>query len=305
MVKGNGTKSRHHRSLPRGRVIWRALMSDPTQEYLLYLPQSAQAKTPVLASIHGISGNAQEHAARFAPLCEQHGVVLLVPIFAAELHHDYQRLGREGRGNRVDLLLDRLLAEVASLSGADVVQIHLFGFSAGAQFAHRYALAHPHRVARAAVTAAGWYTFPDPRQRFPYGIRPVRTLKGVQFNPEQFLRVPIEVLIGSLDTTLEDVRSTERTVAQQGATRLDRARNWVAAMRNAATAFGLRPQVKLTEVPGVGHSFTTFCEQGALVERVGRALFSDTPAKAGRKLQRRVATTNGRVTRVSPGESSS
>lgn len=294
-------------SLPRGRCLWRALMSDPTQEYYLYVPHSARPGAPVLVSLHGISRNAREHALVFGPLCEEYGVVMLVPIFTQDLHKDYQRLGRKGRGNRIDLLLHRFLTEVAFLSGADVTRVYLFGFSAGAQLAHRYTLAHPHRVARAIVAAGGWYTFPDRKQRFPYGIRPVRALEGVTFNPEEFLRVPIEVLIGKDDTLLQNVRSTERTIAQQGRTRLDRARNWVAAMRQAANVFSLEPQVTLTEVAGVGHSFTVFCEHGALVERVGRSLFGDPRRSSPTPPipERNGATKNGQAQRVSLGEAGS
>jgi dienelactone hydrolase len=171
-------------------------------------------------------------------------------------------------------MLQRLLTEVAFLTRADAAKVYLFGFSGGAQFAHRYAMAHPGRVARAVVAAAGWYTFPDTTQRFPYGIRPVRTLEGVLLDPEQFLRVPIEVLIGSEDTTMHNVRSTERTVAQQGTTRIDRARNWVSAMRKAAAAHSLEPLVTLTEIPGVGHSFADYHEKAELVKIVGRSLFA-------------------------------
>jgi pimeloyl-ACP methyl ester carboxylesterase len=261
---------------PRGRVVLRALARDPLQEYLLYVPQSAQPGAPVMVSVHGVSRNAARHSAMFSPACEAHGVVMLVPVFRKELHEDYQRLGRRGRGGgRVDALLHKMLGEVAAVTGADVTRFYLFGFSGGAQFAHRYALVHPHRVARAVVAAAGWYTFPDHRQRYPYGIRPTPALRGVTFNPEEFLRVPIEVLIGDQDTSLEKVRSTARTVAQQGQTRLERARSWVAAMRAAADAFDLAPRVTLTEVAGVGHSFSAFCAQGQLVELVRRSLFAD------------------------------
>jgi pimeloyl-ACP methyl ester carboxylesterase len=250
---------------------------------------------PVMVSAHGISGNAVHHAALFSPACDAYGVVMLAPVFTQDQHQDYQRLGRKGRGNRADLLLHEFLAEVASLSGADTARVYLFGFSAGAQFAHRYAMVHPHRVARAAVAAAGWYTFPDHRQRFPYGIRPAPTLEGVTFNPEEFLRVPIDVFVGGLDTTTENMRNTARTVAQQGRTRLDRARNWVAAMREAATTFGLEPRVTLTEVAGIGHSFTTFCERGNLVELVSRSLFSDAAFESGPAPETEAAAGNGRV----------
>src|SRR5262245_31410161 len=287
------TKKTHLRwTLPRGRILLRALRSDPFQEYFLYVPDSATAGAPALVSVHGISRNAHEQAVVFSNLCDQRGTVLVVPVFTAEQHKDYQRLGRRRRGDRVDLLLDRFLSEAASLCGADVAQVYMFGFSAGAQFVHRYLMAHPHRVARAAVAASGWYTFPDPARRYPYGIRPGRSLPGVDFNPERFLRVPVEVLVGTDDIGVSNLRRGPRIDAQQGTSRVERARNWVASMRAAATEFGLRPRVSLTEVPGIDHSFAAFCERGALVERVSRALFGRSTvqrsaASASRRLARK------------------
>ena len=266
-------------SLPRGRVLRRALRRDPTQEYLLYVPTELAEHASVLVSVHGITRNFLEQAGELAPLCEQRGAVMLAPIFNDEMHSDYQRLGRKGRGMRVDRLLHEFLSETAQLTGADVSQFHLFGFSAGAQFAHRYLMVHPHRVLGAAIAAAGWYTFPDSRQRYPYGIRPQRKLEGVVFNPEEFLRVPIEVLVGELDAATANLRQTERCVAQQGVTRLERARRWVEAMRNAALEYGLEPRAMLTVVPGIDHSFTRFCSHGALSHRVDRALFGTLPSR--------------------------
>jgi pimeloyl-ACP methyl ester carboxylesterase len=260
-------------SLPRGRLLRRALRTDPCLEYELYLPASGVAGAPVLVSAHGLSRVRNDHAGALVAACEQMGVTLLVPVFAGEQHADYQRLGREGRGPRADLFLHRCLREIGSQTGADTSQIYLLGHSGGAQFAHRYLMAYPHRVVRAAVVAAGWYTFPDPRLKFPYGIQSNRRLPGVVFDPEAYLKVPVTVLIGSQDTGAGALRASERVVMQQGANRLERARNWVAAMRAQAAAHGMPPRAELVELAGAGHGFTDLCQQGALVERVFHALF--------------------------------
>lgn len=267
-------------SLPRSRVLQRVLHADPMQEYLVYVPSSAGPGAPIFVAVHGLACNPHELARVFSGLCEKAGVVLLAPIFTTEQHADYQRLGRLGRGVRADLALDRCVAEVAALTGADAKQIHLFGYSGGAQFAHRYLMAHPHRVVRAVVTSAGWYTFPDIRRRFPYGIRPHRKLPGVRFDPVEFLRVPVTVLVGERDVGDARLRSTQRLNEQQGANRLQRARNWVAAMQAAAVAHGYEPHATCTEVPETDHSFKRFCERGALVQRVFAALFEASAASA-------------------------
>lgn len=264
-------------------MLLRALRSDPFQEYFVYVPKSASPGAPVLVSVHGISRNAHQQAVVFSSLCDERGMVLVVPVFTADQHKDYQRLGRRRRGDRADLLLNRFLSEVASLCGADVAQFYLFGFSAGAQFAHRYLMAHPHRVARAAVVAAGWYTLPDTGRKYPYGIRAGRSLPGVDFNPERFLRVPIDVLVGGVDIGTSNLRRGVRIDAQQGTTRLERARRWVASMQEAALAYGMKPSASLTEVPDIDHSFIAFCERGALVDRVRTFFFG--AGKAERKTE--------------------
>lgn len=259
------TAERRRSLLPRGRVLLRALRSDPTQEYLVLLPNSAAANAPILVFIHGASRNAYEQATLFAAGCEKRGIVLVAPIFTQEQNRGYQRLGSP---SRTDLVLNRCLAEAALLSGMDVSQFHLFGSSGGAQFAHRYMMAYPERVAHAILVAAGWYTFPDHTQRFPYGIRPGRTQPCVNFNPERFLQVPVDVFVGAKDLGSSNLRATERVNKQQGVNRVERARNWVAAMEVAARMYGLPPRINLTVVPEVNHSLKQFCREGGLVERV-------------------------------------
>lgn len=262
-------------SLPARRVLQRVLQVDPMQEYLLYVPSSGGANAPIFVAVHGLACNPHELARVFSTYCETAGVVMIAPIFTTAQHADYQRLGRVGRGTRADITLERCVAEVVALTNANAGQLHLFGYSGGAQFVHRYLMAHPHRVAGAVAASAGWYTFPDPKVRFPYGVRQQRLLPGVSFNPEEFLRVPISVLVGRDDVSEEHLRSTDRVNQQQGRTRVERARNWVAAMRAAATAFGYEARVSYVEVPGIDHSFIKFCERGALPERVFAALFGE------------------------------
>src|SRR5688500_13255324 len=276
-------------SPPRGRILHRALRNDPTTEYYCYAPASSREGSHVLTVIHGISGRALDYAQLFAPYCEDHGVVLLVPHFA-EHHRDFQRLGRPGRGPRADEILHQCLSEVGTLTGANVGEIYLFGYSAGAQFAHRYVMAHPHRVARAVLAASGWYPCPAPEQRFPYGIRPTRKLRGVRFTPEEFLKVPMEVLVGSKDVDAMNLRSTTRVMTQQGANRVERARRWVEAMQEAAKGCGLPPLTNYTEVPGISHDFDEFCRKGGLASRVVLSLFGDLPAN--------IVSANGSVNHV-------
>lgn len=270
-------------SLPKQRVLRRVLQRDPSLEYWVYVPGTGGNDAPLFVTVHGISRNSQEHATLFAPYAEALGAVMVAPTFTSDRFPDYQRLGRVGRGARADAALHAILEEASWLTGASSARIYLFGHSGGAQFAHRYTLAHPRRVARTVVASAGWYTLPTTRRKYPYGLRPSSRLPGVRFDPEEFLRVPIAVLVGEEDGTDRNFRHTTRLDAEQGDTRLARARSWVAAMREAAAAYRIEPRVSFEQVPGHDHSFRQFMKNGQLGDRVFEALFglpfSSSPAR--------------------------
>src|SRR5262245_61554428 len=260
--------------LPRGQVLQRAVRADPSLEYRVYVPGRGGRDAPIFVTVHGVSRNVDEHAGLFAPFAERYGVVLIAPSFTAQGHHGYQRLEADGEGRGADQDLETIVSEVANLTGARAGSLYLFGFSGGAQFVHRFTLAHPERVAAAAVGSPGWYTFPDSATAYPYGLGSGADPSAPRFDPGRFLRVPIRVFVGGADTLGgENLRRNPALDRQQGTTRVERARRWVAAMRQAATARGLEPRVTGEQVPGIGHSFRQFMQEGGLGDRVFRSLF--------------------------------
>jgi pimeloyl-ACP methyl ester carboxylesterase len=260
--------------LPQGELLRRALRSNPTNEYLLYRPSGASIDSPLLVVVLGVSRHWEQQAAAFIPACERLGVTLLSPGMGGSAHEGYRSIGRQG--NRADVFLHDCLREVTLLTGLDATRFRLFGHSSGAQFAHRYLMAHPHRVESAVIAGARWYTFPDTHRKFPYGIRSTKRLPDLAFNPEQYLRVPVTVLDGTLDTKKEVFRNSEMISAWQGEHRLARARHWVAAMRKQAQAHDMPSMVELVEIEGISHLFGPFCREGRLVQRVFWSLFGAT-----------------------------
>ena len=271
-------------AVPTRKVVHCVRQDGSAQSYYVYVPAAGGAGAPLFVVVHGISRNAQTQAYAFPELCERFGVVMAVPVFGVDAR-DYQRLGRSGRGPRADAALDAVVEEVAMRTGCKASTFYLFGFSGGAQFAHRYTLAHPHRVIRLVVVGSGWYTFPNPRARYPYGIRRNRELPGVRFDPEEFLRVPITVMVGEKDTETSNLRNTPRVNRQQGKTRVERAKRWVEAMREAAQTRGLEPLVTLETIPDGQHDFESLMKSGSLGERAFARLF-DAPARAAKGSRR-------------------
>jgi len=184
-------------------------------------------------------------------------------------------LSSTGRGQRADLALHRIIAEAASQIGMPADRFHLFGFSAGAQFAHRYAMAYPHRVASAVIANAPRFTLPDPNQRFPRGIRSTPKLPGLRFDPDAFLRIRMKVLIGAhaaVDEVVTLPRNREPD-QERGAVRAERARQWVAAMQQAAREHGVESAVTCEDLPDRIRSFRSSVLRAGLAERAFEAMF--------------------------------
>ena len=261
-----------------GQVHMRHVTGDPELRYYVYVPQQSSACTSQFVAVHGVSRNAREHAEMFSPLAEQYGVVLIAPVFSGRCFGDYQRLGRAGCGRRADYAIQLITREVESLTGADSNKISLFGFSGGGQFAHRYTMAHPDHVQRLVIGAAGWYTYPEASCKYPYGTAPTPRLKGVRFNMKKFLQIPACVLVGQWDIKHDSgLNQSARIQQQQGMTRLERGRRWIAAMNRAAMAHGLNTPYEFTILPGVDHDFTRAMETGQMGQQVFSYLFGTEP----------------------------
>ncbi len=244
------------------------------QRYYLAVPECRQTDH-VIVLVHGISRNVQWLIESFWPLVRERRIALVAPLFTESSHKDFQRLGRSGQGPRADLAVNAILAEVSGLTGWSASKAFFFGHSGGAQFVQRYLFAHPQRVIRAALSAAGWYTFPVDN-KYPFGIRETTDLPGVHFEPQRFLRIPTAVFIGLEDTVRDESLNCSRRIDQlQGANRLERARNWVDAMEQASHSHGLAPCVKLIEVPGVSHDYAKAVKAGQLNQQAFAWLLSD------------------------------
>lgn len=260
--------------LERGVIKKCRLQSDWKQSYFLYIPKQGASNAKIFITVHGISRNAKQHAREFSALAEKYGVILIAPFFPEDEFPDFQRLGRKGK--RADIALNAIVAEVAQLTGADASKFYLFGYSGGAQFAHRYMMAYPHRVAKAAFGAAGWYTFPDQLLKFPKGIMQSHSLPLIRFNPEQFLQIPVCVLIGERDNRRDnELNQSPQIDRLQGSTRIERGKRWIEAMSAQALAFGLSTNYSLQLLPDSPHSFSISMRRGEMGERAFDFLFAD------------------------------
>ncbi len=233
--------------------------SDPDQDYYLYVPSSVKPGAQIFVTVHGISRNALEHALLYQPFAEKYGVVLVAPYF---LNDSYQQLQTAQGEWRSDLAFMNIIDDVAELTKADAEKLYLFGYSGGGQFVHRFMITYPERVARLAVGAAGWYTFPNQDYSYPQGIGE-NPMLDLSFQPEQFLQIPAMVVVGDRDTERgSNLNKAASIDEQQGLTRVERAQNWIKAMGEQAEAFGLDTEYELVTLPGVAHDFAKCMRNG-------------------------------------------
>ena len=133
------------------------------REYFVYLPpQFDQSRTYwPLVVVHGGGqhGRAQFPNVALARFVGESGLeaIVISPSFS-NADYNASRFPSLGEGAFLDTLLQELRKEYVLRP-----KILLTGYSRGGQFSHRYALAHPDRVAAVAPLASGTWTTPDGR----------------------------------------------------------------------------------------------------------------------------------------------
>lgn len=231
--------------------------------YLHYRGGTGTRPVPPLVLVHGRSRDVDSLFSAFLPWADRFGVDMLAPKFTVRRHHGYQRLGTSDRSRSAADVLDDIL-EDAGVGRAR--RIWLFGFSGGAQFAHRYAMVRRRRLAALSIAAAGWYTFPDFNVPYPYGLAPGSLPNGLSASLTDFLALPIQVLVGERDVERDSsLRRGRRVDRQQGPNRVTRALAWVEAVRRLVPD---RDAPRLEMLHHVGHSFESCVQRARLVERV-------------------------------------
>ncbi len=163
----------------------RRLLQGTTQSYYLYLPSSytPERDWPALVNIHPTDGDGRTMLLTWERYADEIGLVLVSPTFGP----GYHRLA----GGEDEILL-AILDEVGKQVSLER-RVLLFGFSGGAQFAHRFAFRHPERVRGSIVVAAGDYDPP-----------PAGGEKG-----------PFLVLVGEEDAIAPDRVALARTFVRQ------------------------------------------------------------------------------------------
>jgi pimeloyl-ACP methyl ester carboxylesterase len=221
--------------------------------------------------IHGISRNAAELTCRFASHPGFCDATIIAPVFDRQRFGKYQQLLADRPGAvAADEALLALLGSLAEELQLPAGPVGLFGFSGGAQMAHRFAMVHPGTVHRLCLASAGWYTMPQDTLPWPYGTGEGSPLADTS---PRYLTIPTTVIVGERDTRIDSsVRQDALILQHQGPHRLARARAWVDAMQHRARQEDLPPQACLFTLPDVSHDFGQSVGDGRLLDLAAAAL---------------------------------
>jgi len=202
-----------------------------------HIPEADLTSMPITFIFHGNSRNAVEYRNAWIEKANNKEFIVIAPKFSASdfpggdgyilgnVFEDGDNPSANSLNPEADWafsVIEPLFDEVKSQLGNTSSTYNIFGFSAGAQFAHRFMLFKPEaRANKIVASAAGWYTVPDTSITFPYGIdeSPIEEVDPLSYFSKDFT-----LQIGTLDKD-SNAPSLRRNavVDQQGTNRYDRA----------------------------------------------------------------------------------
>ena len=232
-------------------------------------PEQPATRAPLMA-IHGISRNAEELVEQFRPEAAANNQVIIVPYFDKATWPVFQRITCKHRPDLALLALLNTLREDAMIGSS---RVNLFGFSGGAQLAHRFAMLFPEVIGDIHLSSAGWYTLPRPDLPYPLGLGPGSS-KGnwhrlMAGSLRHFLSRSIHVYVGKNDLTQNSsLRRDPLLNKVQGENRVERAERYISLISQRQAEMGLPVTAGLSVLENCSHDFKQCCIDGGLIQKI-------------------------------------
>ncbi|MBS3738210.1 hypothetical protein [Mesohalobacter halotolerans] len=239
-----------------------------TLNVFYHIPDVDQTNLPVLVLFHGAGRNASDIRNAWIAEANAKLFIIVAPEFSDQNFPggDQYNLGNvfiDGDNPSPQTLnpeqdwtfsiVDPLFEDFKSRAGNTSSNYNVFGFSAGAQFAHRLMSFKPDaKIDKIVASAAGWYTVPDNDEDFPYGFfnSPLEDISLSNLFSKTFT-----IQIGTLDNN-PNAPALRRNpiVDQQGDNRFDRAFYMFNTSQTYAESLNLQFNWEIIETPGNGHN---------------------------------------------------
>ncbi|VXB05379.1 conserved hypothetical protein [Flavobacterium sp. 9AF] len=234
-----------------------------------HIPQNLTSSTPMVIIFHGTERNAIDYRNTIVNQCEQYGFIAIVPEFSEQNFPggDGYNLGNvyvDGDNPSINTLnpenewtfsiLEPLFDFFKNKTSNTSTSYHIYGHSAGGQFAHRFLMFKPNaRVNKSVVSAGGWYTVPNTNVNFPYGIS--QSVLETMSMPA-FLNKKIFVQVGINDDDPNAAGLRHNSFADaQGLHRKERATYYYNFCQQYATTNNLSFNWSFHLVPNADHDY--------------------------------------------------
>lgn len=242
-----------------------------------YIPENKTATTPILIVFHGTERNASDYRNSLIAKAQLLGFIVIVPEFSEQNFPggDGYNLGNvfidgdnpsnstlnpeaEWTFSVIEPLFDFVKTQMNNTN----VTYHIFGHSAGGQFAHRFLMFKPAaRVDKAVISASGWYTFPNNTTVFPYGTNQ-SPLNSMSFSLFFDKKVYVQVGENDDDPNADGLRHNIYADAQ-GLNRKERAINYFEFCEQLATTNAINLNWSFHIVQNATHDYTKAAENAA------------------------------------------
>ena len=227
------------------------------------LPKGYRSTSKVLFVMHGVKRNGKEYLEDWLKYSNKKKVILIVPEFSNKEFPgsaNYNLANIADPNNNINptekwhfSIIESVFQDFKKQAKLKTPEYYLYGHSAGAQFAHRFAMFYPESSLKLAISAnAGWYTFPDQNISFPYGI------KELNYNSKQtnsIFEKKLIILLGTSDTDPKHkyLRNTPETT-EQGKHRFERGQNFYKSSKSIAKNISSKFNWSVVHAKRVGHS---------------------------------------------------
>jgi pimeloyl-ACP methyl ester carboxylesterase len=241
-----------------GATPYFATSAEPRFPYCLYVPERrGMGPAPLIVAVHGSDRRPEALRDLMAPFCERSGAVLLLPLFPIGATAPDDEPGYKFgmfRGLRYDQALLAMVADAARRVPIVTERFTLFGYSGGGQFALRFLMLQPRRLAAVSIGAPGYVTLLDPALPWWSGVEDFAEIFGHPPDLEAMREVAIHLVVGADDVETEVLRVPPdhplwvRGAEQAGPTRIARIEALEASLRGAGC------DTRLDHVAGVEHA---------------------------------------------------
>ena len=237
-------------------------------EVFYYVPAAYSTSSKVVFALHGGSRDAEGTRNNMIQKSIDYNFILIAPKFSSSDFSlgDGYNLGNvyvDGDNPSSDTLNDEiewtfsiiepLFDSIKNSLSLENDKYNMFGFSAGAQFVHRFIQFKPDaRFDKVVAGAAGWYTVPDNSIPFPYGYDN-SILTSTNLN--DLLSSDLHIQVGALDNNPNSAGLRHNEYADaQGLNRVTRAVHFFETGQNIAESSNYNFNWSLHIIQGAGHN---------------------------------------------------